>query len=155
ERMPKWFVQFIKYFAVGAVSAVVDVLIFQGIREFSDIESHLVLFGHSFEIEYSIAKMASFAIGTSINFALCVKFVFDLKGRSIIKASWRKLVSGLVTLGVSLVVLITLVEGLHLSEVTQLPLIPFDGIFLANCFSIGVGFFVNFVLTKYYAFSDY
>ncbi|MCY4047377.1 MAG: GtrA family protein [Candidatus Dadabacteria bacterium] len=155
NRPSPWMLHFIQYMFVGAVSAAVDLSVFQAIREFVEIGGHITVFGHGFEAEYTVAKICSFAIGTTINFFLCVLFVFNLRGRSLATASWRKLVSGIVALAVNLAVLITLVEAVHLGEISDLPVIPFDGVFLANAFAIGIGFLVNFVLTKYYAFGDY
>ena len=155
KRPPAWILHFIQYMFVGAVSAAVDLTVFQAIREFVEIGGRITVFGHMFEAEYTVAKVCSFAVGTTINFFLCVLFVFNLRGRSLATASWRKLISGVLALAVNLAVLITLVEAVHLGDISNLPVIPFDGIFLANAFAIGIGFLVNFVLTKYYAFGDY
>lgn len=148
-------IHFLQYTVVGAVSAVLDLTVFQTIREFVEIGGIITAFGHVFEAEYIVAKICSFGVGTTVNFVLCVMFVFNLKGRSLAQASWRKLISGIVALAVNLAVLITLVEAVHLGDISDLPIIPFDGVFLANAFAIGIGFLVNFVLTKYYAFGDY
>lgn len=152
---PHWLVHFLQYMAVGAVSAIIDMSVFQMVREFFHFGGLINFYGHIIEGEYTLAKVCSFAIGTTVNFLLCIRFVFKLRGRTIATASWRKLVSGVVALAINLVVLITLVEAVNLGDISDLPVLPFDGIFLANAFAICIGFLFNFVLTKYYAFGDY
>ncbi len=142
SRVPRWVSHFFQYMVVGVISAVIDLTVFQVTREF-------LLF------DYMLAKICSFAVGTIVNFFICIGFVFKIRGRSFVTATWRKLVSGAAALAVSLIVLTTLVEGLNFGEIQNLPLIPFDGVFLANAFAICIGFLLNFVLTKYYAFGDY
>ncbi|WP_462137311.1 GtrA family protein [Candidatus Mycalebacterium sp.] len=158
ERLPQWVRHFLKYAVVGAISAVIDLTVFEIVRQILVFGSVAVSLpgGAQFVVtEWFVAKTVSFSVGTIINFFICVGFVFKIRGRSLAVASWRKFLSGAAALVVSLLILWVLVDGFHFGEIERLPFLPFDGIFLANGFSICIGFFLNFVLTKYYAFGDY
>ncbi len=151
----KWIRHFLQYMIVGVISAIIDLTLFQTVRELLDINRSITVHNYMFEVEYTVAKVCSFMVGTTVNFFLCIFFVFQIRGHSLITASWRKLASGVAVLAVNLAVLIILVELFNFGDIQNLPLIPFDGIFLANGIAICIGFFLNFILTKYYAFRDY
>lgn len=156
--MPQWARHFLQYTVVGAISAVIDLTVFEIVRQFLAFDYVAVFLpgGVRFVVtEWFVAKTVSFTVGTTVNFLICVGFVFKIRGHSLATASWRKFLSGLAALVVSLLVLWIMVDGFNFGEIEKLPLIPFDGVFLANGFSICIGFLLNFVLTKYYAFGDY
>ncbi|QMU56483.1 MAG: hypothetical protein GKS04_04985 [Candidatus Mycalebacterium zealandia] len=158
SRLPQWARHFLKYALVGVVSATIDLMVFEIVRQILVFGSITVFLpgGAQFVVtEWFVAKTISFSIGTTVNFLICMNFVFRIRGRSLAMASWRKFLSGVAALVVSLLILWLLVDGFHFGEIQSLPILPFDGIFLANGFSICIGFFLNFVLTKYYAFGDY
>ncbi len=142
QRSRQWLIHFFQYTLVGIVSAAFDLAVFALMAEY-------------FYINYLVSTSASFITGTTINFLICIKFVFRLNGHSWIVASWRKLLAGLAALMVNLCVMFVLVDIVGFSAMHNEDFVLFDGLVLARAIAIGAGFFLNFLLTKYYAFRDY
>ena len=140
-RSRRWFTHLAQYTVVGAVAAACDIAVFTVLER-------------SFEINYLIAASASFIVGTAVNFSICSRFVFRLHGHSWAVALWRKLLSGLAALGLNLLVMYLLVDGLGLGAMRH-EFFLFDGLVVSRVVAIAAGFFLNFILTKYYAFRDY
>lgn len=138
----QWLVHFTRYFLVGGVAAVCDLAVFSIMAKY-------------FGVDYLIATAASFAVGTALNFWLCLKFVFDLKGHSWVVGLWRKVLSALAGLAVNLGIMYLLVDLAGLDEWRSESLLLPDGLVIARVAAIGTGFVLNFILTKYYAFRDY
>ena len=140
--LTQWFQQLFRYAIVGGIAAVCDLAVF------SFLTGHL-------QINYLIATPMAFLVATTVNFLLCLKFVFALKGHSPLEASWKKLSSSLISLAINVAAMFIMVELLAFDQLSfELSGAP-DGLLLARGIAILLSFFVNFSLTKYYAFRDY
>ena len=137
-----WFRQLFRYAVVGGIATVVDLAIF------TFLAIHL-------GINYLVAVPLSFVTATAVNFLLCLKFVFRLKGLSPAVAAWRKLLSSSLALAVNLAAMFVMVDVLAFDQIEFAAPVPIDGLFFARCLAICVAFSINFLLTKYYAFRDY
>lgn len=145
--LQKWVRQLSRYFVVSAVAATVDLGTF----------SILIALAGDLKTEYLLATALlataiAFLAGTVVSFFLCLRFVFRLSGHSKTVAAFRTLISGLVGLSANLIVMYVLVDLLAFGTMR---LAVFDGLLIARVIALGVGFFVNFVMKKYYAFRDY
>ena len=137
-----WFRQLFQYFIVGGIAALFDLGVFAFLAQ------HL-------GINYLISTLASFLVGTAVNFLICLKFVFTLRGHSWVVASWRKLIASVASLALNVLIMFALVDVLDFDRI-NFDIFPlFDGLLLARVLAIGAAFFLNFILTKYYAFKDY
>ena len=70
-------------------------------------------------------------------------------------ASWRKLIASIASLALNMLIMFALVDVLDFGRINfdVFPLL--DGLLIARVLAIGAAFFLNFILTKYYAFKDY
>ncbi len=142
KRNRLWFYQLFQYFIVGGIAALCDLGVFAFLAQ------HL-------QINYLISTLISFLVGTAVNFLICLKFVFSLRNHSWVVASWRKLIASVASLGLNILIMFVLVDLLRFDQISFYILPLFDGLLLARGFAIGAAFFLNFALTKYYAFGDY
>jgi len=138
----RWLAHFVLYTFVGAISAACDLAVF-------------IVMAEKFSVNYLLSTAASFVAGTTINFLICLKFVLRLNGHSWVVASWRKLLSGLAALAVNLSIMFLLVDVMGFGGMKSEKFLLLDGLVIARGLAICAGFFLNFVLTKYYAFRDY
>ncbi len=138
----QWFTHLAQYTVVGGLAAVCDVTVFTVLANFLGIN-------------YLAATAVSFIAGTVVNFLACHKFVFRLSGHSLAVAWWRKLFSGCAALLVNLFLMYLLVDLLGFGRMRNEDFLLLDGLVLARGIAIGASFFLNFLLTKYYAFRDY
>ena len=134
--------QFFQYFLVGGVAAAADLAVFAFLVQYLGVN-------------YLLSATASFLVGTVINFSLCLRFVFRLKGHSPAVALWRKLLSGVLSLAINLSAMFLMVDILAFDQMRFEAFHSLNGLLLARVIAIALAFFVNFVLTKYYAFQDY
>ena len=134
------FGQFFRYTIVGGIAAVFDLATFAFLVQW-------------LAVNYLVSTSVSFVAGAVVNFLLCLLFVFRLHGHSWQGALWRKLLSALAALGVNLAVMYLAVDVLAFDQIEVFG--SLDGLVLARCVAIGVSFFLNFILTKYYAFRDF
>lgn len=134
--------QFFLYVLVGGVAAVADLAVF------AFLVQHV-------NLNYLLSVAVAFLAGTLINFFLCFKFVFCLRGHSPAMALWRKFLSGIFSLAMNLLMMFIMVDILAFDRMGFRLFGFFDGLLLARSLAIALAFIVNYVLTKYYAFRDY
>ncbi len=132
--------QFFRYAIVGGIATVADLTVFAFLAQ---------------HLNYLLATTASFLAGTTVNFFLCLKFVFRLKGHSPTEALWRKFLASGLSLAVNLLAMFVMVDVLAFERMNFETFGSVDGLLLARILAIGLAFFINFMLTKYYAFRDY
>ncbi len=122
--------QLIRYAFVGGIAATVDVGTFS-------------FFAIYLSLDYRIAILLGFTLGTLTNFAISNAFVFDRKSLPVWVACIRHYVSSLGGLATNEVVMIALIE-----------LAQFEHLFLAKLIATGCAFVTNFILIKYFAFNE-
>jgi len=142
RRKQLWFRQLFQYFIVGGIAALCDLGVFAFLAQY-------------LEINYLISTLLSFLVGTAVNFFICLKFVFSLREHSWVVASWRKLISSVASLALNMFIMFALVDILAFDRISFDAFPQFDGLLFTRVLAIGAAFFLNFVLTKYYAFKDY
>lgn len=124
----EWPRQFVKYFGVGAASAVVDWSIFY------------VLLQYAPEVHYLLDVAIAFLVATCINYGLCVRYVFGAGRRgAMITFGLLYLVSG-IGMCLDMVFVWGLVQG------AGMPMMP------SKVISTGLVFFWNFGARKLWVF---
>ncbi|MBT3348716.1 GtrA family protein [bacterium] len=130
QRHKKFLVQLFRYGVAGGSGAAVDIAIF----------SALVFLA---AVDYRIAVVISFSVGTVVNFFLCAFWIFpetNLKLWTRLGRHFFSSFGGLLTNEVGLILILELFAWPH----------PF----WAKIIATAASFFVNFVLFKYFAFND-
>ncbi|MGF1525395.1 MAG: GtrA family protein [Candidatus Competibacterales bacterium] len=128
QRTANSWIQAARYAVVGGVATVADVAVF----------GLLVYLG---QVDYRLAVVGSYTVGTLVNFSLCNLWVFDAKHIPLLLAYVKHFVSGLLGLAVNGLVLVVLVEWFY-----------FDQLLVAKIIASGLAFVVNFLLKKYYVY---
>lgn len=121
--------QFLRYFLVGGIAAIVDI-------------SSFMLFVKGMHIDYRLAAVFSFTAGTLTNYMLANAFVFDRGRLAFLEAGVRHYFSSLGGLAVNEAVLILLIGSFELQPL------------LAKLVATGAAFGANFVMIKFFAFND-
>ena len=131
-------ISFCKYSVVGGISTVCDLAVFSLLTVFLGAN-------------YLLATVIAVTIGTAVNFALCLRYVFVLQKRSKRQAWWYKLVFSFLSLLLNLILMYIFVDILALDKLTFVV----DGIIVCRLISTGTVFLVNYSLSKYVVFKDF
>lgn len=120
----------IGYFLVGGLSAIIDTSFFYMAK-------------YHWHFSYIKALVIGFIPGLSINFILCHSLLFVKVKRTLFGAWVRHLLSSLMSFLFNLSVMMILIEGLS-----------FKHYLAARVIAIICGFFMSFLLIRYFAFKD-
>ena len=132
-------IHFYKYIVVGSLATIVDLAVF------SSLTSGL-------SINYLLATAISVIIATAVKFSLCLRFVFNLRQRSPVRAWWYQLLTSCLALFANLILMYLLVDLLAFNQLTILLI---DGLLWARAITTAVVFLFNFSMSKYFVFRDY
>lgn len=129
---------FLKYIVVGTIATLCDLAVFSVCTN---------LLG----INYLVATALAVVIATGVKFLLCLKFVFNLRGRTTNHAWWYQLTASLLALLLNLLCMYLLVDVFGFAHLHFI----ISGLLWARCLTTGSVFIFNFIAAKYIVFRDY
>jgi len=122
--------QLVRYAVVGGIAAIVDIVFF-------------TIFSNYLEINYKIAILLSFSLGTLTNFVICNAFVFHRNSLPIWLVCIRHYVLSLGGLVINGLVIMFIVDVLN-----------FKHLLYAKLIATAIAFLCNFLLIKFFAFNN-
>lgn len=126
----KLFIELFKYTAIGGLAAIVDIITFVSLT-------------YLLHLDYRIAALISFSLGTFTNFYLSRCYIFPNSKLNIIRACLRHYNSSLGGLLINELVIIYLLEFTSMQNIA-----------LAKVIATGAAFVCNFLLIRFYAFNN-
>ena len=129
---------FCKYLVAGGIATLCDLAVF-GICV------------NWLSINYLLATALAVIAATGVKFILCLKFVFNLQGRSTSRAWWYQLTASLLALAINLLCMYLLVDVVGFDSLDFI----LPGLLWARVVTTGGVFMFNFLAAKYIVFRDF